>query len=80
MKSTNRIYQTEAGKNLLNTLHADYWDTLAGITDMIEAMQCVLPEAKTPEDRAAIERRIAQLHTAHESIRGLAGLVTDKTI
>ena len=45
MKSTDKLYRTEAGKKLLNTLNGNYWDARESISAMIGAIENTIPAA-----------------------------------
>ena len=79
MKSTNRLYQTEAGKDLLNTLHGNYWDARETISAMIEAIEQAIPAADAAA-RTELEAKLQSLRTAYAAVGTVNELVEDTII
>ena len=80
MESTNKIYQTAVGENLLEALRDNYWDTLTGISAMISAVKMAIDAAPGEAEKAEFEKKLRDLNAAHEAVSGAAELVSDRTI
>ena len=80
MESTNKIYQTAAGENLLEALRDNYWDTLTGISAMVSAIKMAIDAAPGEAEKAELEKKLRDLTAAHEAVSGAAELVSDRTI
>ncbi|MBQ9501873.1 MAG: hypothetical protein IJU70_06930 [Lentisphaeria bacterium] len=79
MESTNSFYQTEAGKNLLNTLHGNYWDARETIHAMIDAVENAIPAADAAA-RKELEAKLQSLRTAYAAVGTVTELLEDATI
>lgn len=79
MKSTNRLYRTEAGKDLLNTLHGNYWDARETIHAMIDAVENAIPAADAAA-RTELETKLQSLRTAYAAVGMVTELVEDTII
>lgn len=79
MKSTNRLYRTEAGKDLLNTLHGNYWDARETIHAMIDAVENAIPAADAAA-RTELEAKLQSLRTAYTAVGTVTELVEDVMI
>jgi hypothetical protein len=80
MKSTNRLYQTEAGKNLRNTLNGNYWDARETIHSMIDAIEEAIPAAATAADKAELEATLKSLQVAYDKVASVNDLLEDTII
>lgn len=80
MKSTNSLYQTEAGKNLRNALNGNYWDARETIHNMIDAIKEAIPAAATAADKAELEATLQSLQVAYDKIASVNDLLEDTII
>ena len=80
MESTNKIYQTSAGENLLETLRDNYWDTLTGISAMISAVKMAIDAAPGEAEKAELEKKLRDLNAAHEAVGSVSELISDRMI
>ena len=80
MKSTNSLYQTEAGKNLRNTLNGNYWDARETIHSMIDAIEEAIPAATTAADKAELEATLQSLQVAYDKVASVNDLLEDTII
>ena len=80
MESTNKIYRTAAGENLLDALRDNYWDTLTGISAMVSAVRMAIAAAPGEAEKAELEKKLRDLNAAHEAVSSIAELVSDRTI
>lgn len=79
MKSTNKLYRTESGKKLLNTLNGNYWDARECISAMIGAIENAIPAADEAA-RTELRSKLAGLRTAYSALDPIPELVEDKII
>lgn len=80
MESTNKIYQTPAGENLLETLRDNYWDTLTGISAMISAVKMAIDAAPGEAEKAELQKKLCGLNAAHEAVGSVSELISDRMI
>ena len=76
MKSTDPVFQTAAGKDLLNVLHDNFWDVLSQISAINTALEnaAAATDAQTKE---VIEAKLAELRQAKETIGSVSELIDD---
>jgi len=79
MKSTDKLYRTEAGKKLLNALNGNYWDARESISAMIGAIENAIPAADEAA-RTELRSKLASLWTAYNALGPIPELVEDKII
>ena len=78
MKSTNTLYKTEAGQNLLDTLHESFYDARESIHAMIRAIEAAIPAAKNKVAKTELEDKLLKLRDAYEKVGEVDMLVEDK--
>ena len=79
MKSTDQIFKTEAGKNLLTVLHENFWDVLSEISTINNALENAAAAADQ-KTKIILESKLSELRQAKETIGSISELIEDVMI